>query len=719
MEWHSQSLEVPSLDARAVSYKYRYCPRCSREWPLNYKSCPECVHWLGDHPLDRTEWQLAPSKIPASEIEGYELIGASALSLRIVCGHAPSGGQSAQLIKVIEEIVSVTNSAAYGVAGYGWLIWTGEGLRQTFRQGCEIEQRLAASLPRLKSILLHTASIRWGIWIDQYIVPLDKQNRPAISEVTAAAIFHSEPDNLVLSSEAVYQTNRRWEHFVCVPRRLLDGQEYYGYRMTDHKRASALDHAEATGLSAFVGREHELSAIEDCWKPRGRTTKLAITAAAGSGKTRLIKEWLRRHPEARALAANFSLFGGAVENFASQLAELSSDRLNCGALVEAAVGRIHREKIEVLILDDLHWAEPEGLKFLQTLLAAVPATRMLIVLAARPSGREQLHALKPDVELKLKPLPAPAAEELARRLAASGPVATAAALRSKGNPLFVEQFVAWAAEANFRGGQSGPHTLHQIIATRIEHLSKIRIADIRQRLRWGRSWGRQSIDDELARLETEVGLWLDRLETGDYADRVEAARHLVRLEGLDYEIFLTSMLIGRPRTRSSRLREAIERLLIGCADQMLADLTRRATKAANATKEEISREAKRAADVLFAAFNWALARDFYELAYSSALWEKNEIGKRIAQCRLRSQEAVKNDSEIHSTSSMRRLDEEPSVDALDLPYVWVDLGRRFHRSTYFARAGVAAEAIKDRGLAAWAKRQAAKSLVNKESHPGS
>ena len=46
------------------------------------------------------------------------------------------------------------------------------------------------------------------------------------------------------------------------------------------------------------------------------------------------------------------------------------------------------------------------------------------------------------------------------------------------------------------------------------------------------------------------------------------------------------------------------------------------------------------------------------------------------------------------------------IDALDLPFVWADLGLRFHRSIYFARGGEAAEAVKDQALAAWAKRKA-------------
>jgi hypothetical protein len=85
-------------------------------------------------------------------------------------------------------------------------------------------------LPRIKDIFLHTVGVRWGIWIDQYIVPFDKQNKPAIGDATGAAIFHFEPDHMALSSEAIYRVNRRWEHFVSVPRRLLNGEERHGFR---------------------------------------------------------------------------------------------------------------------------------------------------------------------------------------------------------------------------------------------------------------------------------------------------------------------------------------------------------------------------------------------------------------------------------------------------------------------------------------------------------
>jgi hypothetical protein len=712
MERHARQARLAhNLQLRAVPYKYRYCPRCRREWPAKHQSCPECVHWLGEQPLERTEWQLVPEKIGSSLPQRYEAIGGSALILRFVCANPPRDAALAEVMHVINEVLEIANNdATCEVAGHGWFIWMAKGLREAFHVGCEIERCLISSLPRLENILLHAAKIRWGMWTDQYVLPFDQEDHPVIGDIAARAIFDFEPDNMSYSSEAIYRVNRRWEHFVCAPRRLLGDKEDFGYRIIGHKRPSALDHADVRGASPFVGRDRELSIINDFWNRGDRGRKLAIVAQAGSGKTRLIKEWLARHQETHAVVANFSLFGGDVASFASQLAELPPDRLDCDALVEVVVERIHRDKIGSLVLDDIHWAGAEGLAFVRKLLDALSMSTIFVILASRPSGHERLRTLQATVELKLKPLPPSGSRELACRLIESEEVATIAAGRCKGNPLFIEQFAAWAAETKFSGDKSGPRNLHQVIAARIKHLSDVRIKDIQQHLRWGQSWVRQGVNEELGRLEVEIGLWLDRLETGDYADRVEAARHLVELERLDYEIFITSMLAGIPRPRSSRLREAIERLLIGSADQILTDLSRRATKA-SVSKENIAREAKRAGDALSGEFNWSLAQEFYALACSASSHREN-IGGQLDQCRRHCRAIIENDQEIYAEAAKHDIERTPSVDALDLPYVWAELGRRQTSKIYFKRAAEAAEAVNDQGFAIWANRKAAAPVVN-------
>jgi hypothetical protein len=709
MERHVRpSLEISSLGAQAISYKYRYCPRCRREWPANYQSCPECVHWLGDKPLERTEWQLASAKGTIASPQHYDLIIASAMILRIVSEHSPAERQIADLSNAINEILAVGNGVSIcEVAELGWLVWTKEGLRRAFLQGLEIERRVAKSLPRLESILLHSAKIRWDLWIDQYVLPVDRTGNPVIPNSTARAIFNFEPDNMLSSSEVVYQANRRWEHFVCTPRRLRDVRDEYGYLVIGHKRPSALDHAKVRPTSAFVGRSRDLLMIEDCWQRHtDGFVKLAIVGEAGSGKTRLIKEWLRQRSLLRALTATFSLFGGDLESFASQLTELPQDCLDCDALVDAAVNRILRDAIDVLVLDDIHWAAGDGIGFVHQLLTALSTTAVFVILAARPSGRALLRTLHPTATVTLRPLTPSAVREMAGQLGVPRTVSTAGAQRSRGNPLFIEQFAAWAAETRFKGSESGPRSLHEVIAARIEHLSKVRMAEIRERLRWGRSWERQAIESELEKVETEIGLWLDRLETGDYADRIEAARHLVKLERLDYEIFIASILAGQPRARSSRLREAIERLLVGSADEILQDLKHRAAKTSEIGKENILSQAQRAGEILFAHHNWPAARDFYELACSIApLQRAKDMDLRLAQCRRRSRTSITDEREIHADFTRIDLDEHPQIDALDLPYVWAKLGRDYSCGEYFARAAEAAAAINDSAMAAWARRK--------------
>jgi hypothetical protein len=604
------------------------------------------------------------------------------------------------------------------VVGQGWFVWTRIGLREALRQGQEIEQRLIERLQRLDRILLANAKLRWGIWVDQYLVRFGHQGTPAIGHVTARAIFNFEPDSALCSSEAVYLVNRRYEQFVCSSHRLLSGEDQIGYRVLGRKRPSALDHVERHDTTEFIGRGYALSAIGRWWKQAGRTKTLAVIGSAGSGKTRLIREWLSKHPKVRSLTATFSLFGGDVQSLAIQLAELPSDCFDHQIMVDAAAKRIRLDKIDVLVIDDIHWAEEAGLAFVQLLLETLSKSKTFVILASRSIGRTRVRALRPAHELVLRRLAASTVEKLAHRLIASKAAARTAALRSKGNLLFVEQFAAWVVETGAGRDTDGPRNLYEVITARIECLSEVRLGAIRERLRWGRSWERQAVHDDLRQLEIEIGLWLDRLETGDYADRVEAARLLAKLERLDYEIFIVDALAGLPRVRSSRLREAIDRLLAGSADQILKDLKGRLAKASSADKQNIVGEAQRSGDVLFAAWNWSAAANFYELALSVApAYETREIAAQLEQCHRRSREVITDARQIYGPCGRASVDEEPSVNSLDLPYIWSELGYRYSDTAYFLRAAEAAETVHDNAMARWARGMAKTKTGNKAIFP--
>jgi hypothetical protein len=379
------------------------------------------------------------------------------------------------------------------------------------------------------------------------------------------------------------------------------------------------------------------------------------------------------------------------------------------------------KQAQVLILDDLHFADADGAGFVRLLVDALPRQGIFVLLLSRPSGRPVLSSLAPDDQLSLKTLSPANAHELAREMIGSERIAAVAADRSKGNPLFVQQFAAWAAETGFPGGEDGPRNLHQLIAARIRLLSDTRLTEVRERLRWGRSWERQAVSDDLDRLETEIGLWLDRLETGDYADRVQAAQHLAGLERVDYELFIGSILAGKPRPRSSRLREAIERLLMGSAEQILDDLTTRAQASDGTERENIARQALRCADVAYEAFKWSLAVAFYELVLrlSPARYDERQLRQRLSECRRRALPAMAGETCLSELLG-GDVDPEshPMVDMRRLPEVWGQLGCRYRCKEYFMRAATAAEAIDDRALAAWARNQAEDLAVGPSANQG-
>lgn len=701
------------LSLRPVSYRYRWCPSCQHEWPAKETSCPTCLRWLGDAPLERTEWQVTPTTEATGALKFHEAVGASALSLRIISG-PPSADALAVLAATLHEAFAHLHAGTVSpVAGHGWLFWTLSGLRHAFLDGTELAERLKLALVQLDPGIFRSENIRWGIVVDQLVLPCNASGEPILPGPTAAAIFNFEPQGMLLASATVYEANKAWEEFVCIPHRRLDEIEIYSYRLLDHKRPSALDHATAADVSPFVGRETELALLDGC-RSRSATGYIAVglIANAGSGKSRLLREWMRRHRAVPMLYGCFSLFGGDIVSVAQQLAQLPPQRLNAGALRAAIVARIEEEHVESIIIDDLHWADAEAAAFIGQLLVHLAKKRILAVLVARPSGQALIEQLRPTSTVFLAPLPGNEALDLAGHLIESKSIAKIAAERSSGNPLFVEQFAAWANETGYDGGADAPKNLHQVIAARITYLGEHRLARLRQRATCGPPWERQSVGRELRHIEAEIGLWLDRLETGDYADRIETAHHLLALERVDFELFMVGSMAGVSRPRSGRLREAIDRLFTGSAPQILADLEARAQHVGPADSPNLYREGKRGGDNAKNRMQWSFAEKFYSLVIQFAeANQQKEIRESLTECQTRSSMnpdvAASGFRSRSSASPTLDLERHPAVDALQLPDTWIELGERYREARYFDRAAEAAHAINDCGLALWATQRAA------------
>ncbi|HEX9042951.1 MAG TPA: AAA family ATPase [Trebonia sp.] len=160
------------------------------------------------------------------------------------------------------------------------------------------------------------------------------------------------------------------------------------------------------------------------------------------------------------------------------------------AAIRALVTRFTAVAPAVLVLEDLHWADPTSLR-LTAELAGLAASRPLLLLATTRPGELPVRGLSSAHEIRLRPLGEAAAGALATSLIGqvSGPEVLAATLAdAEGNPLFLEERLAEMLEAGVLVRQQGawrlreaarpsasavvlPQVLERLVRSRVDRLS--------------------------------------------------------------------------------------------------------------------------------------------------------------------------------------------------------------------------------------------------------
>ncbi len=315
-----------------------------------------------------------------------------------------------------------------------------------------------------------------------------------------------------------------------------------------HERPAWDVRAAAGTMTRFVGRQSELqlmdSAMGRAWLGRGQV--VTLTADAGVGKSRLVHEFLKRlAPGAWTLirAAGISHGEGTPYRLAADILrawlgvqrsdaradvarKLTQARLLLGlsdpgeaapleSLLDLPVGdpdwaglaaEIRRERMLpalrmvmlresavrplMLLVEDLHWSDPQSETLLDALVDGLGGARLLMLVTTRPVRRPN-WATRGNrsycVGLQLGPLETAAAESLLSELLAPGP--ELAELRARiiaqadGTPLFleelsralVEQGVVVAEPSSLRLTRSMtevqiPASVQAIVANRIDQL---------------------------------------------------------------------------------------------------------------------------------------------------------------------------------------------------------------------------------------------------------
>ncbi|HXC83674.1 MAG TPA: AAA family ATPase [Trebonia sp.] len=159
------------------------------------------------------------------------------------------------------------------------------------------------------------------------------------------------------------------------------------------------------------------------------------------------------------------------------------------AAVRSVVTRLAAVGPTVLVLEDLHWADPTSLRLTRDLAELAAGRPLLILATARPDASREVASLADDPaarHVRLRPLGTGAAEALTSSLIgeSAGPEVLAAVLASaEGNPLFLEERLSSLLETRalvrdrgtWRLRMTGtpllPEVLERLVRARVDRLS--------------------------------------------------------------------------------------------------------------------------------------------------------------------------------------------------------------------------------------------------------
>lgn len=256
----------------------------------------------------------------------------------------------------------------------------------------------------------------------------------------------------------------------------------------------------AGGLSKrLVGRDDEWHALADALAAArtGHPHVVFVEGAPGIGKTALLRAFREEVPGARTLWASgdeeeATLEYGVIEQLWSSVPPSmrdvtgpapGRDGLAVGADLLSAFGLLEQQGTLVVVVDDLHWADPSSARALLFVLRRLRRDPLLVVLSARPEGLTNLGAswarLLADpglVEvLRLSGLNGVQVTELAAGEGVNLSAAAGERLRghTEGNPLYVRALLNEIPTSRLlhdTGDLPAPHSYAATVLARLAEL---------------------------------------------------------------------------------------------------------------------------------------------------------------------------------------------------------------------------------------------------------
>ncbi len=397
------------------------------------------------------------------------------------------------------------------------------------------------------------------------------------------------------------------------------------------------DDGGAPEPTALVGREAELALLQDALSEvaRGSACVVCISGEAGVGKSRLVKEFALRlaagHDLLIARCSSFetdtpyALLARLVRNtlglrfdegetqaraaIAERLApvEQPPDGTSVTLLLEV-LGYAQRSAFDpetkrrvlenllrellarrtenaplVIVVEDVHWADPASATVLAQVVPGLSATRCLFIATARPEWEPQW----PSRRIELAPLEDAQVRALIEGLlggAVDPSLSSMILARTGGNPFFTEEVVRSLKEAGGVADSQGvwrvqgrvdlkvPETVQEVLIARLDRLSTRTRRTLQTAAVVGRTFDRQvlarvastpALASDLALLEKKAFIQVRSLRPA----RVYVFRH-----ALIQEVTYNTQLHAQRRKLHAAVGAAIEALYGDRADEFVNEL---------------------------------------------------------------------------------------------------------------------------------------------------
>jgi hypothetical protein len=482
-------------------------------------------------------------------------------------------------------------AAAAAIAAHGGTVGVlaGAGITGLWRHGAGLDgaPRAASAILRAPGEPGDPRGGRLSVGIGIAASEGGSASPPAAVDLAFRLAALAAPDS-ALVSQVVYERTREWFDYrgvgPVVPRSdPLPGPVFALLGAKPERsgsRPAGPDHAP------LVGRADALRVLDDSRErvATGRGIVLHLVGEPGSGKSRLVREWLAAAERSGTLTDWVRLetdgvpYGGfpfrAWDRLLTSLAP-SALRRAPDALPERlrSVGRP-----ALILVDDLHWVDAESRDALAQSLPGLADLPVLVILAYRPSGEGVVPAppTRASRALRLQGLSADALHQLvaavARRASIELPPEVQASIvaRADGNPLYAEEAAGHLADVG-RAGEAErlPGSVPELLIRRIEWTLGQRLPDIERRYqeavlvsgaRFTSAPERQAVLLELDALEERLAAWLDRLDVVQDQPQALVRRFLGGLRAIDGRLALLNLFLGRQRPHCARLAQALTRL---------------------------------------------------------------------------------------------------------------------------------------------------------------